>query len=300
MSFDIVMTGSVHSTNDPSKFAIRLPQAIDFSRYKVGLASLTTNVSWPNINVVNGSPLAVRTNGNFQIIWPNGSGFTTYNVIAPNNSFFAISDLNAFLQFFQVSNGLYLIQNNVNVYFCSFTPNTGRNAVAFSSNPIPTSLGTGASAYSFPPGAPTWSLPTTSAGPQLIVPSPSGYNTGTFGSFIGFNPGTYPPAPQTTNYNVFSSFVPTVSNVTTIFIISNISQNKITLPQGMLFSFTPIGAFGTTISEQPLTQTTYKKGMGTTDTVTIQLLDQSYYPVQLQDPCGFSVTINLISLDEKE
>ena len=296
MASTIIITGANVDRTQKNRFRLTLPQSQDFSRYKIGLSSLSIPYCWANLNVTNGLPVAVQTNGNFQIIWPNGSGPLTFNVSCPADSFFEVSDLNGFLQFFCLTNNLYLVNAaGQPVYYMSLNVNQARYAVQFNSIPLPTTLGT----YTYPPGA-TWTLPPTPQTPQIVVPGGGGYNNGTFSSFLGFSSGTWPAVSQTTTYSKISDFVPTVSYITTIFVTTSLANNTMSIPTSVIYSFSPNGvAFGANIVETPLMQCIFLECMGCTNSIDLQFFDQAFNPLNIIDPAGMAATLTLIPKSER-
>ena len=277
MTSSITLTGSINAVSgQANQFQTFIPQGQDFNGQKVCMSSLAIAYCWPNINNTKGQPVALVTNGNFSYIWPNGAGFLTYTVTAPSNSFWEITDLNAYLQSVMVSNKTYLIDSSGNpVYFINIQVNQSRYGVSVNITPVPTSLGT----YTMPASS-GWSLPTGSAAtPSIVVPSGAAYNNGTFGSFIGFASGSFPPAPQSTFYSAVSSFPPTVSPVSTIIVTSNLCDNRFNTNRNVLFSFTPSNTqFGEVIVVEPLNTAHYYPCRGQTNAVQLSFYDQNWQP----------------------
>jgi hypothetical protein len=283
MSSSITITGASSVSGQSNQFATLIPEGNNFQNMKVGVSSLAIAYSWPNINSAVGVPLSLRTNGNFSYTWPNGAGSLTFTVTAPSNSFWEVSDLNAYLQSVMLANKTYLIDSNSNpVYYINIAVNSSRYAVQLNITPVPTSLPVGYTQ----PSSPGWSLPTGAAvTPQVIVPSPSGYNSGTFGSYIGFHAGSFPSAVQATDYSAISSFSPTVSPVSTILVTSNLCNNKLSPNRNLVYSFTPSNAqFGDYIVESPLNTAVYYDCVGQTNSVQLSFWDQNWNPLNILDP----------------
>ena len=298
MSSSITITGSVNAVSgQTNQFQTFIPQGQDFNGQKVAMSSLAIAYCWPNINNTVGQPVALRSNGNFSYIWPNGAGFLTYTVTAPTNSFWEITDLNAYLQSVMVANKTYLIDSSGNpVYFISIQVNQSRYGVSVNITPVPTSLGT----YTMPASS-GWSLPTGSAAtPSIIVPGVGAYNNGTFGSFIGFVNGTYPPAPQSTFYSAVSSFPPTVSPVSTIIVTSNLCDNKYNANRNVIFSFTPSNTgFGEVIVQEPLNTAVYYNCRGQTNIIQLNFYDQNWQPLNILDPVSMTAVLTFKPQNEQ-
>ena len=132
-------------------------------------------------------------NQSFNILWPQGSGMTTFNVVIPNG-FYSLSDLNKYIKFFCDTNNLYLIDNAGNhVYYINLSVNTTYYANQLNLYTIPTSLPSG---YTAPSG---FQYPSSIKTPQIQILNNN------FQKYLGFPVGLYPAPTQSTNYEKLSS-----------------------------------------------------------------------------------------------
>lgn len=210
--------------------------AVNFSNDQIAVASISIYFSWFNIT---SATTASRYNNNaYQYIWTDGTGSTTYNVVMPDGSY-EITDMNAFLQYTMVQNGHYLIDGSGEfVYYLEMVVNPTFYAIQVNAYPLPTALPMG---WSNPGGI---VFPAVASTPQLVI-----LPTNNFGTVIGFQPGTYPPAVQATNYSVLSTQTPQVQPITSLIMTCNLLNNIYANPNTLLYSFTPQGTrFGDLLS----------------------------------------------------
>lgn len=170
---------------------------------------------------------------------------TPISVTIPDGQY-TVQQLNTFLQFTFIQNTHYLVDGSGNyVYFYEILWNPTKDIVELVSYPIPTALGT----YTLPVGA-TWSLPAVTTTPQLLLTRSSVYNEFTFlttyfglGYLLGFATGIYPPAPQTSVYNVLADYPDEVYSINAISLACNMLSNNLSIPQSLLYSL-PINDVG--------------------------------------------------------
>ncbi len=202
-------SNNISTTNN--EINVVLPSVWYADNYSVSLANLYIYYSWFNIT-------SKINNNSFSYIWTDGS---TVNITMPDGLYTA-SDISSYIQFIMKQNGHFLYDNSVpaqEVYYMTLNENTIYYAITFTSSPIPSGA--------LPAG---WSYGTNAGdfgalngqGPQLVVPAVS---ASTFNSIIGFNPGTYPPATQTSLYSINSQFVPQVSPVTAVNVVCNLCDS---------------------------------------------------------------------------
>jgi len=199
--------------------------AVNFDEEQIALATISFPVSLFNIT---SATYGMRFNNNvYQYIWIDG---LTYTVNMPDGGY-AMTTINAYLQEVMVKNGHYLVDNTISsapkfVYYIELVNNNTFYAIQFNAYPVPTSLPAN---FSNPAGM---LFPSTIKTPQIIVPS-----NNKFGKVIGFNPGTYPPAPDTEKYSKKSDFLPAVNPVDGYLISCNLLNNKYSLPSTLLYAF---------------------------------------------------------------
>ena len=255
--FPLVISGSnvVRDTNN-SRYRLNFPQPVNFRNSSVAVGSVSMYYSWFNVNA------STYNNNVFQIIHPNGAGFTTLTITLPNG-FYSVSDINSYIQQQLIANNFYLIDNNGNyVYYIQLVENGTYYSIEQDSFPVPISLPTGWT-------NPGLSLPAVATTPQLVIPS-----NNNFGRLIGFNAGTTP------------------SPVQSVVLTCNLLQNKYMSPQNVLYSFTSSGSqFGTLIERAPNFEQYVAVADGDYSSIEIQFLSQDYLPLPINDP---NITIILL------
>lgn len=224
-----------NSLNDTYKYSF--PNgAVTFSNDQIAVASISIYFSW--FNITSATTYSKYNNNAYQYIWTDAGGSTTYNVVMPDG-YYEVADLNAYLQYTMVQNGHYLIDGGGEfVYYLEMVVNPTYYGVQVNAYPLPTALPMG---WSNPAGI---VFPAVASTPQLIV-----LPTNNFGTVIGFNAGTYPPAIQATKYSVLSQQAPQITPINSIIMTCNLLNNIYSNPNTLLYSFNPSGTrFGELIS----------------------------------------------------
>ena len=256
-----IVLNSTHAI-DKNTYEYKFPRGtVKFFNSEVALAQVNLYYSWPNITAIN-------NNQTFKFIWPDGSGpqFTEYTVTVPEGNY-TIEDLDAYLQYFCIQNGLYLVNSSgLNVYYVQFLANPQTYKIDFISRPIPTALPAG---YSNP-GSMTF--PNTSHPPTLLILEND------FGKLIGFEPGGY--------FTASSTFTPQVSPVSSILVTCSLINNPLSNPSNIFYSFTTAGVkYGSMInvvnqdvgaSYSPITDGLYQS-------VVIKFITQDFKPLNILD-----------------
>jgi hypothetical protein len=267
--YPIILNSSnlVQGSNGNSTYRYQFPAgSVKFKNSKVAVASLSMYYSWYNITSSN-------SNNTFQIIWPIGAGTSTFTITLPNG-FYAVTDLNSYLQQYCITNGLYLINSSGQyVYYCEFLTNSNYYSVQFNAYSIPTSLPVG------------WTQPANWVGypavaytPQLIVPSTN------FRNVIGFNAATLPSVQQTTTYSKLSDFTPQVTPTQSIILACSLLNKRYSNPGTVLYSFSPASTtFGSLIQSNPNQYSFVNIQDGNYPYFDIQFYSQDFQPLQIND-----------------
>ena len=105
------------------------------------------------------------------------------------------------------------------------------------------------------------------------------------GVILGFNPGTYPPTPLTSEYQFNSPFAPQVSPVLNVNVNCNLTTASYfnTSPQ-VIYCFTPNVSYGSLITITPPFLTYFKCSDSLFNQIDIFLTDQNNQPLQVLDP----------------
>ena len=235
---------------------------------EICISNMTIPYSFYNVNA------AYYNNASFQYNW-KVAGVTTTTTITLPNGFYSVSDINNYLQGQMILAGQYLVDGNGNnVYYISLQYNVPYYAVQLLCYAVPTSLPVG-----FTQPASWLGYPTPSANtPQFIVLANN------FGALIGFTAGSYPPAPQTTNYSVLSNITPNGSPVNSLIIQCSLVSNNISMPSNIIDSMPITSTFGTNINYQPSYEKWVKLKKGKYQNMLITLLDQNLNRLISSDP----------------
>jgi len=225
---------------------------------EICISNMTIPYSWYNVNAT------YYNNASFQYNWRVGVT-TTVNTITLPNGYYSVTDINNYLQGQMLLAGQYLVDGNGNnVYYLSLQYNVPYYAVQLVSYAVPTSLPSG-----FTQPASWLGYPSVANTPQFIVLANS------FGALIGFTQGSYPAAPQTTNYSVLSNTTPNGSPVNSLIIQCSLVSNNISMPSNIIDSMPITSSYGTNINYQPSYEKWVKLKKGKYQNMLITLSDQN-------------------------
>ena len=275
-------------TTKNSRLVYKFPSgAITFQEgQKLALASISMYYSTFNITQAN-------NNNTFQYIWVDGK---TYTLTFPDG-FYDINAINNFLMYSMQQNGHYLISpSGKNVFFIDITLNVERYSVEINCYTMNKTLyGT---TYIMPTGgsAPAWAIPTTTIVPVFVV------LLNNFRNIIGYGAGQYPKGTSFTINNTVvpplvvqtptlisiqtfqSSQAPQVSPLSSYTISCSLINNNYAVPNTLLYSFSPSGAFGAYFSIAPNELVFVTMYSGSYNEFSIQITDQNNNPIAIQDP----------------
>lgn len=266
---------------------------------KVALATLQMYYSTFNITALN-------NNNKYQYVWVDG---TIVNVVMPDG-FYTLDDINNFLQFTMIGNGHYLLSGSNFVYLLNWITNATYYTIELQVFPIDTAIAT-ANTWTLP-ASPTWAIPTA----QAISPMINILNNN-FTKVVGFQTGYYPqgspsysqatitgtPPTQTqtpayTSQQAYqSTTAPQITPLSSYVLTCNLINNNYSVPNNLLYSFSPQGAFGSQFTVQPNFPAYININPGQYQFITLKLLDQNLLPVSIQDP---NFVIQLIIQDAVE
>ena len=235
---------------------------------EICISNLQIPYSWFNVS-------KAYNNQTFQIKFPDSTSSGTTYTITLNEGFFTVTDINAYIQQFCITNGLYLINSyGQYVYYLVLLYNVNTYGVQLITTLVPTAPPTGYSAPS------NWvGYNATSYCPQLIIPS-----TSNFGKLIGFTAGTYPTA-ITTNASTLNNTIPVGSNVNSLIVRCSLVDNQVGVPTDILDTINiPSGAtFGSNINYTPPALKWLKMSGGSQQFLRIVFMDQNFIALAMQD-----------------
>lgn len=212
-------------------------------------------------------------NTRFTYYWINGAGAsTTHNITIPEGTY-SIPQLNFFLQQKMIENGHYLV-NDVGdyVYYLELQENAVVYGAQLNTYPIPTSLPLG---WTNPASMP---FPPTSFTPSFSVDDIE------FGKLLGFNVGIYPALlTQTTNFSKTSDYTPQITPVSSFTIQCNLVQNRMAVPSGQIFAFSPDKSYASLLSPEQNSLVWNEITPGVFSTLEIKITDQLFRRLKIID-----------------
>ena len=277
----IVLTSRNQNPNVPNQYLFQFPATQNFKNHQIALIQFSIYNSFYNIETS-------RNNNTITLIW-NANTTTTHNFTF-QNGFYSISDMNYALQNFCLLNNLYMVDsvNNKNVYFVEILANATTYSGQLNFYTIPTSAQATTNQWTIPNGA-TWTFPTTQKTPQLTF-------TTNFGTLIGFDAGTYPTTPLNTDQQYLSSFSPTISPVSSIFLNCNLISSPYSNPSNILGNSAITSAFGNLIELKNNSPIYYSIVPASYNQIEINLLDQNFDILRIRD----KEVVIFLTIKEKE
>lgn len=316
MSSTIVLNQANIAGVNNNTMVYRFPNSVAFPNHEIAVQSITMYYSWENINDT------TLQNNKFEFTFYSGSSVGTTLMVVIPSGLYEITDINNYLQYFCIANGLYLINAaGQNVYFAEFLVNNQQYAIQINTYAFPTEN----NADSVPQwiyNAMTdrwdgvvgleyegWTTPKVGAGWSLNSGLFIGFNNviwnpvitilANFNLIVGFPVGffTEPNLGIGTTLSYLSPIAPQVQpNSSIFFSISNIN-NKYAIPSSIIYSLSPAVAFGTQISDRPPQYTWNKLLPGTYNELRVQILGLDKSPLIILDP---NMTILLAIRDTKD
>lgn len=273
--------------NDTYKYSFPVGSIV-FKEDQISVSQVTMYYSWNNIT--SSTTGGQYNNNTFGYYWIDGS----LNAVTMPDGYYAIADINAYLQSVMVSNGHYLIDANGNfLYYLTIVINQTYYAIQLNAFPVPTESQFESLNYSLPSNA-TWSFPSSTAQTPIFRISASN----NFKLIIGFSAGNYPSTAQSTSYSIVSNNgVPEVSPVSSLILECSLCNQNTSIPSSLLYSFAPNVSFGEQIFLEPPQQNWIDITDGAFNEFTITFKDQNLNRVQILDS---NIVILLTIRNKKE
>jgi len=256
-----------------NKYVYNLPNPVSLkgarlSIHQVSIYNSTFNVS----SKLNNNTMTIR--------WSNG---VVYTITIPDG-YYSIDDLNGALQLEMTKQNLYYIINSTGKY--KFPINMVANIVQYKvqididvipSVSMASSLNAGG--FSVPPNA-TWTFPTVKTEPILGLP------TAEIRSLLGFSKSflsqsTYPSG---TAITYLSDSLPTLSPVFCYIFTTNLLSSRYNSVPTVLYQLALTSSFGSLIDIKNIQEQKLSIREGIYSYIEIQLWDQNYNPLQMNDP----------------
>lgn len=248
-------------------FTANLASSMNLNEYSVALSNLYIYYSWFNIS-------SSLNNNKFQLTVPTSTTPLSLTITLDDGAY-SITDLNNALQFYLISQGLYITNNTTgqNTYYCAFALSPTSYAVTFTATAMPVSLPSG---Y-------------TSGGMTFPVSSNQHYQltmlSNGFRDIVGIREGVYPSSSTYTGtYTKSSDYTPNVNPISTVEMRLSCLYNEFSTNTQLFHVFSNRGVrIGELIDASPLTLE-YTKCQGTVQAITIQFFDNTGRPLALLDP----------------
>ncbi len=245
ISINLTNLNTFNSGSNNNVFSSVFSQSIQLDDWKIALVNLYMFNCFQNVTKSYG-------NNAFSYTFFNGSTTLTRNVVLPDG-IYSIDDLGNFLKYTMTENGDYLYNTTTlqSVFPLSLQSNATYYGAQLTSMSIDTTQYPTASGWIIKNGG---SIPISTVFPQFIVPSPSGFNSNTFGSLIGYPAGSFPPTTYSASYSNpmvyisgggnatpgFNGFVPEISPLQAIQINCSTVINPFSSNPNMVYTFTTL------------------------------------------------------------
>ena len=291
----VLNSNNIVQDGQNNKLLYQFPNSVLFKANSIAVSSVSMYYSWFNI-------ASIYQNNTFTYTWTSGTTTTTYTVLIPDG-IYEISDLNYFLQYTFIENGLFLVNGSgQNVYYAEFVLNPTRYAVQINTYLFPTSLPTD---YTNPSSL---VFPTDSFNPVITIPANLNIIMGFSPNYTtptNINNAYVPPANQslilkntdTGTISCLSTQAPNLQPNSSIYLaVSNIN-NPYSLPSSIIYTIVPQGGAGTLITDKPPQFIWNKLIDGTYNQMLVSFLGTDLQPIPLNDP---QMTIMLAIKDADE
>jgi len=268
MAYNLVLNTNNSITNNTYQYQFINGSLQILDEAEICISNLQIPYSWFNVS-------KAYNNQTFQIKFPTSSSSGQTYTITLNEGFFTVTDINAYIQQFCITNGLYLINSlGQYVYYLVLLYNVNTYGVQLITTLVPRTLPSG---YTTPSN---WvGFNTTSYCPQLIIPS-----TSTFGKLIGYTAGTYPTT-ITASASTLNNTIPVGSNVNSLIVRCSLVDNQVGVPTDILDTINiPSGAtFGSNINYTPPALKWLRMSGGSQQFLRIVFMDQNFNALAMQD-----------------
>jgi len=273
MSYNLVLNSNNAINNSTYQYKFINGSFQIYDEAELAISNIQIPYSWFNVT-------KAYNNNIFTFTFPaTGATFFT-GTVTIQDGFYTVTDINAFLQQYCITNGLYLINSSgLYVYYLTLLYNSTYYGVQIVAQLVPTSAPSG------------WTAPANWVGyhssslcPQITITSNN------FGKIIGYTAGTYPSV-NTANASTLNTFTPLGSNVNSLIIRCSLVDNQVGVPTDVLDTMPVNATFGSNINYQPPSLKWIKLSPGTYQYLTITFVDQNLNSILAQDP---NVCISLL------
>jgi hypothetical protein len=247
---------------------------------EIAISNCTVPYSWFNISAAYG-------NNKFAFTFPTSASSATSYSFTLADGFYSVVDINAALQQFCITNGLYLISKTGNfVYYVTFLYNESKYAIQLVLSVVPIVLPAG------------WSVPVASTlgaawngfWTAAVIPTVT-ISLAAFGKIIGFATGTYGTVGGTVARSFLSTLAPQGSPVNSLVIRCSLVDNSVCVPSDILDTMPITATFGSNINYMPPALKWVRMAAGTYQKLELLFVDQNLASMAILDS---SVCISLL------
>lgn len=281
MSFTLVLNSSnISNTATNSTFNYNFIQGgFKSHNCEMCVSSISIPYSWYNVS-------SYYNNKKFTLFMPSGGSSLNVELTLPDG-FYTVNDINAYIEQKCLDNGQYLIDSTgKNVFFIKMAYNPTYYSVQILCYVVPSAIGTYTRPASGTYSAGGAGLPTVASSTQIVIPS-----TGSIGTIIGFDAGTYPTLANSSSQSFLSTKTPIGTTVNSLILQCSLVSNRVTIPSDILDSMPITGtAFGANLTYDPSFEKFVSIKDGTYNNFTITFKDQNFNDVYAKDP-NSSITL---------
>jgi len=263
-------------TSGANTLVYSFPTSAQFKNHSIALQSISVYYSWLSISSALGNNTFTFT------IYPGEVFEYTYTIVIPDGAY-NVSDLNSYLKYWSIQNGLYMTNDASGeyAYFAAFIVNSVKYAVEVLTYSSLLPVG-----WSLAPTFPVAAGPVAPWNPVLTFPS--GFNL-----IVGYSAGftTSANSGVGTTLAYLSSVAPQVQPNSSVLVSCNSIQNKYS-QSPIIYAFSSAGTgFGELILSGP-SQLSFSPLMsGMYSELRVTLLGTNLMPLSMLDP---NITILLV------
>ena len=274
MSIQIILNKkNVVSKN---KFIYNFPKEFKFNNNdQVALKQISMYFSWFNISK------AYNNNKIYYKWWDMNGDLTVLRECVIQDGYYSVNDLNEYLMTFMIQKGDYLETADLLNYIFFFEIKT--NSVYYA---VEIKLSSVSETFSIAHATPTtWKKPTLYETIEVIFPENNnfkdllGFNTSTISQDLTIQPAT------DQKYSFLSTKSPNMEPSSSFLITSNLIFNEHSVPNNIISSFTLPNNIGfgemVDIRGNDIVYSEVREGIY--NSITLEILDQEYRPLQIRD-----------------
>lgn len=254
-----------NNSNNPARpcanheIRLDLTCSLQMENMQVAMSYLGIYYSWRNVTAALGNNL-------FKYQWIDGVVYT----VLIQDGFYQINQLSDYMHLQMYKNHHYMLDSLGDpAYFITFTSNANYYCVSVDCFPVLVPAN----------GSNPW-LISTNLGqvPQII------FLNNYLDVTLGITAGSYPPTAGTLAIFSFNSqSVPQISNITTIYVASNVVGSLMNQYRNVFYQFAPNVAYGNYFEKEPYQPIFFRVEDGTYNSVSLFFYDQNYQPIPIID-----------------